>query len=58
MSALKELSLRSVSPLKKVKRKVGYGQEEETGMEESRQQLKRMTLEDGRPGQADESMLT
>lgn len=53
-SALRDLSLRAVSPLKKVKRKVGYREQEETGMEESRRQLKRMSLQDGGVRRADE----
>ncbi|EIW65145.1 uncharacterized protein TRAVEDRAFT_111478, partial [Trametes versicolor FP-101664 SS1] len=57
-SAIKELSLRAVSPLKKVKRKVGYGEQEETGMEESRRQLKRMSLHDSSPSHVDESTCT
>ncbi|KAL1938899.1 hypothetical protein VTO73DRAFT_11052 [Trametes versicolor] len=57
-SAIKELSLRAVSPLKKVKCKVGYGEQEETGMEESRRQLKRMSLHDSSPSHVDESTCT
>ncbi len=57
-SALKDLSLRAVSPLKKVKRKVGYGEEEEIGMEESRRRLKRMSLQDGGGTRIEESMST
>ncbi|KAI0371856.1 hypothetical protein BV20DRAFT_941273 [Pilatotrama ljubarskyi] len=45
-SALKRLSLKTVSPLKKVKRKVGYGGEGEQVVEESQRRLKKMSLQD------------
>ncbi|KAI0349264.1 hypothetical protein OH77DRAFT_1499631 [Trametes cingulata] len=44
VSRLKELCTKSVSPLKKVKRKIGYGDEGRTIMEDSNQRMKRMSL--------------
>lgn len=44
LSAIKNLSSLHISPLKKVKRKVGYGQELEEMAEDSTQRLKRLAI--------------
>lgn len=58
MSAIKELTLRAVSPLKKVKRKIGYGDEVDEVWEESRRRLKKISLQDHAANGVEDSMST
>lgn len=58
MSAIKEITLRSMSPLKMVKRKIGYGSDDEEDYENSQQRMKRLTLQDRVVDNVDAAMST